>query len=395
MATNGVRLKPKSETFMQQHHIHIPPAVTPSVGGVGGDAGVEHRASAGLLRRVVYCVGSGKRSRRYMRREATVAELLDMLSVHVERQTKDGSIVHFGELSESDWVDERGRHRRTRRKTKESVAAIEFIVFDFDYNTPFEDVHDALAESGLAGAAFTTHSHSEECSKVRLVLPLSRRWVPDANKSLAYSEAHWAAIYRAIGETLGFSPCDTNTNLPSVAGTLPYDPTGNQIYRAFYPPAHRPGAPHRVEVLSGDLVDIPPVDVPPPPSRSRIAIAAHKAGVVVHDVALRSAFGRLLADDGDRFDMASFVEALGWPIEWRGDDKGVIRCPNADAHSNPDDEGDEGCVAFSPGARDRAAIVCLHAHCREVRTSDFLAMICEQIEINGDPVEIAKTFVAE
>ncbi len=190
-------------------------------------------------------------------------------------------------------------------------------------------------------------------------------------------ESSWRARYEAVGRELG----------------LAFDPTGADLNRSFYAPAHRRAAPFRTVVNIGGPLFLPQVELPP--ERERRTVAVRKSGIILEDEALRTRLARLLAEGGERFDVCGFLDDVGWPIRsWSGSEKATIECPNEDAHTKkPGDGPDNGCVAFSGDGQRSAAITCQHAHCRDIRASDFLTLICSAIDIEGDAVERAGEFV--
>jgi hypothetical protein len=114
---------------------------------------------------------------------------------------------------------------------------------------------------------------------------------------------------------------------------------------------------------------------------------------------LRRAIGRFLRRFSERFAAADFVESIGWDVFSRPDEgKVVIRCPLERLHSNFGEvDEDPGCVAVNADASDggHAFLKCQHQHGASHRTSDLLAKIIEQLNLDGNPLDIAADFVAE
>lgn len=354
-----------------------------------------------LHRDMTIAVASWRRAVNWRTDVMSVATFLNRLTFHVNRHEKDKSLVFMGKLA------------GLRRKA-EDVQYLDALAFDFDHAPPrisFDETEptslfgvalDAVRAAGLTAAIFTTHSSTARHEKIRVILPLAAPWIVDPKKPLHVRKEEWSVRYRAVADGLKFSPWDREKDGPEVPGTLAYDPTGDDLNRAFYSPAHKPGESFRVAINLGECLTLP--DLPPiVTKRRKTKSALSKAGVGAFERAARGAdsplvrrFGRVLAHDADYFDVAGFVEALGWPIvSWSGPDKAVIRCPNAAEHSNQN-ENDGGCVALSPNNdQEFAAIRCRHAHCQHLTTKEMLAMICEQIEIVEDPISLAESFVGD
>ena len=79
------------------------------------------------------------------------------------------------------------------------------------------------------------------CPKTRVVIPFSHPWRPPAGSTPQQAAAAWAALYVNIVKAIGFpGECD-----------LAVDGTQSLVYFA----RHRPGAPHRSEILHGDAIN--------------------------------------------------------------------------------------------------------------------------------------------
>lgn len=304
-------------------------------------------------------------SKRWMPWTTTVAEMMIHLAEHPVAETKEGRIVCFGSLD--------GRRRMADRMT-----AIEWAVYEVDEGQSVEDGIDIFQSIGCTGVFWTTFSCRVGVPKFRMALALAEPWQIDPDEPLELRKARWKANYDAFGHKHGIA----------------FDPTGSDLNRGHYSPRHAEGAPFFSAVQIGPGLVLPRVDVP---AIRRAATRVKIGGSVEVDPILRRAFGRLLSNHGDEFDICGYLEALGWPIvRWHGHDKATIECPNRREHSNPDDDDDPGCAAFNAGDRfDSASITCRHAHCQEIRASEFLAMIVGALELDDDPLELAETFVAE
>jgi hypothetical protein len=306
-----------------------------------------------------------KRWHQYQTRIGRRELLSRMAEAHRVERHKDRFLMFPGELAGA-------------RRLAEAVVSLEGIFLDYEGDgITFAAVSEALLDSGLTGLAWTSHSHKAGDERGRIFLPLSEPYVVDRSLPLERRKALWKVRYDSVGNSLG----------------LPFDPTGSTIERAMYTAAHPPGAPFGMVMTVGRCLVLPDIDLPP--ERERTYLAPRKEGVAVANEELRRAFGRLLIEDCDRFDVCGYLDSIGWECHrWDGPDKVTITCPNQHEHSDPDKIG--GTVALSPNEQqDTASITCRHAHCSHIRPSDHLAMIAEAIEIDGDPIEIARGYVTE
>ena len=154
-------------------------------------------------------------------------------------------------------------------------------------------------------------------------------------------------------------------------------------------PAHRkPTRKKKAESAEGLFFDDPELV----PGYDDDAGEEHEALNI--DKALRKRVGKFIRSRGIRFAVADFIESIGWDTVSQEQDKITLLCPNRDQHSDPEQENDTACAALNPDAspNGRAAITCLHAHCRHLRTSDLLTMMLEQIDLDN-PIELMREHV--
>ncbi|MEJ0012416.1 MAG: hypothetical protein WDM94_07245 [Bauldia sp.] len=232
-----------------------------------------------------------RRSKRWKAWPTTGRELLSNLATHYVRESKDGLLLLFGTLS-------------GRRRVAEDIEALDAIGFDIDAGQTFGEVVACVAGAGKSAVVWTTHSHSDTHHKARVLIPLAETYRPDRATPLDRRKAEWRARYEAVGRELG----------------LAFDPTGADLNRSFYAPAHRRAAPFRTVVNIGGPLFLPQVELPP--ERERRTVAVRKSGIILEDEALRTRFARLLAEGGERFDVCGFLDDVGWPIRsWSGSEK--------------------------------------------------------------------------
>lgn len=130
-------------------------------------------------------------------------------------------------------------------RKKENLKNIQLFCIDIDNGEaePGEDGYlsydDALVlaeKSGFRGAIYTTHSHSADKDKFRIVLPLAEAYALDAEDA----RDRWKHLYNAIMAHLGFQKY--------------IDPTAERWSQPFYFPAHPKGAPSAFAPINHDGV---------------------------------------------------------------------------------------------------------------------------------------------
>jgi hypothetical protein len=129
-----------------------------------------------------------------------------------------------------------GRLKDGKRRTG-SVVCRTLITLDYDHApaVPMDEqpALAALALQGWAGLVYTTHSHTAEAPRFRVVIPLSRPLPPK----------QYEAVARAVAETLGTEGIDTTT----------YD-----AERLFFWPSASTGAPFYFDRYVGDFLNPEP-----------------------------------------------------------------------------------------------------------------------------------------
>lgn len=144
---------------------------------------------------------------------------------HEERQEKDGPLFSFVRLKPG-----------TGRKNA-NVVEVYGWVLDLDKLDAdgIEAVLTALNEDRLAYVVYSTHSHTDEKWKVRVVGPLAKP-VP---------AARWLAVWKAISKR--YAPQT--------------DQQCSDVSRAYYWPSCKPGAPRLIWSEPGDPLDPESLDV--------------------------------------------------------------------------------------------------------------------------------------
>ena len=133
--------------------------------------------------------------------------------------------------------------RRVRRAAK-NLRWATLMAFDYDNgDVDFALICQRLRELGLTAFVYTTHSHSEEITKLRVLIPLRR----PADVSDIEKRQHWRSAYHAIAEMIGVGTIDVHCTDPN---------------RLSYPPMHKDGAPFLSEFIDGEPLDFDEIKVP-------------------------------------------------------------------------------------------------------------------------------------
>lgn len=123
-----------------------------------------------------------------------------------------------------------GGHLKAGTRKRGHVLSRSLITLDIDHGEP--DVWLTLLETVTWKAcAYTTHSHSPEHPRIRLVLPLSR----------TVSEEEYAPLARAIAAKVGIDF---------------FDDTTYEAHRLMYWPSHSHDAEYVCQTFDGDVIDV-------------------------------------------------------------------------------------------------------------------------------------------
>ena len=171
------------------------------------------------------------------RRESlTRPELVARMLVHAERPTKDGEMHSPARIFPG------------KTRANESVNCLDYLVADFDHLTP-DQVGEALDRfAALEYAAYTTHSHTPESPRFRVIIPIDAP-IP------AHDWKEGKRLQPRIWELFG-PLADQGTTAAS---------------QAYYMPSHAPGAPYWGEHHHGAILDpyaLPEATTPPRAARA-------------------------------------------------------------------------------------------------------------------------------
>jgi hypothetical protein len=172
-------------------------------------------------------------------------ELARRLTAHAEREEKDGAL----------WSPASYDVGKDTRRKSEQVRAVSCAVFDYDHGAP---PRDHLAALGVTHLIHTTHSHTAEDPRWRVVVPFTRP-VPLRGPQGTDWRRFWLRLQAHL------------------APGAVVDEDCKDACRVYYLPAHRAGAPKHAELVDGPFLD---PDAVPPLSPEAEAAAARPAAPV-------------------------------------------------------------------------------------------------------------------
>lgn len=185
-----------------------------------------------------------------------------LVAGHTERDDKDGPGFVLAEMSKP-------------YRAAANVARFDAVLLDMDSHgdthPPAPDIAaEMLAASGLAGVVYTTHSHTDDAPRYRVVVPLAQSVLP----------ADLQRVTRAAADAIGL----TGEAL---------DPKSWVVGQFFYLPSCRPDAPRFAACLdgaalvppeAGDVVPVAPAPEPVPRTPLQAVRATpHRQGASVID----------------------------------------------------------------------------------------------------------------
>ena len=259
------------------------------------------------------------------------------------------------------------------KRGNDSFIAAYAVCLDFDHGQP--TVEQVLATfSGTLAAYYSTHSHTPEAPRFRVVTPLSRHVNADEHKRLVLGVK--SILPPELTECL-----DTSCFDKARAHYLPSCPP-EQERHAFT--GHQDGAPLDVErfMLLGAAVT--PVEAPEkkhnaPPSFEFISSST---GEVVNLTAW--------AAQNPTFDIVAAVGA-----QYRrgsiNDGKQHITCPFEDQHTDQGEDFATFTANASPPHYSAWGVHCRHAHCEGRDRLEFLSAMLEKEWISADQFQTAPT----
>lgn len=302
----------------------------------------------------------------WARNESTWGAELQGLTLHpesAEKGSRGGVLFVDGGVQKT--AIEKGAGVEFFRRKNSNLRKLYVVPLDFDGTAGFDDIRDRLQALGLFAVMYTTHSHAEKsrpgAERFRVFLPLAQPFEFGATvKERLRNVNVYAAHYR------GF--------LAALAPGLKADESGSKAVQLMFLPTRPAGADYKHVVIAGrglNLLDYPAVDLPPP-ARERVP---GRADTSTHAVTLDDGFDLRAwwGDNGPSVLLSSVIDGVGELRRAEGAGF-AIRCPNADAHSDPKADF-AWLIDGADSDEGRGVIHCHHDHCTHLRTADFLALI--------------------
>jgi len=154
------------------------------------------------------------------------------------------------------------------------------------------------------------------------------------------------------------------------------DKSCSDVSRLFYFPRHAKDADFSVDIVAGDLLNLSDISI----SSGGVQDVNSKPKSVrkLNNPWLK----KFVAKHGKNFEAADFFEEYG-EHAFQSGNMVVGRCPNDHAHSNPDDETDNGFFACNASTSDGNSFVmgCHHNGCSDTDRLDFLDLIVADFDL--------------
>jgi|GEM_PF-2298709 hypothetical protein len=257
--------------------------------------------------------------------DATWPELGEILTRHTVRRNKDGPL----------WSPTLYRPDTTRGNKQ--VESLGLLVLDFDEGLTPEEV-TPLCER-WAYVIYSTHSHTPEKSKWRIVFPLAR----------TIRGADWLPVWLRAAHYFSSSTADPQCKEPA---------------RMYYLPSHPPGGEAFALTHEGAWLD--PDDLPAlPPEVARPPRAnANGKGI------------GLGKGDYRTLDIESLFRSRGHYGRPMGGGKHAVLCPWFMEHTDPyaRDAEDSDTVVWEASANQWPSFDCKHAHCEGRKIADVIRL---------------------
>ena len=236
-------------------------------------------------------------------------------------------------------------------RKKQNVRAVTAVGLDLDAGIDGAELDCKLAAFGMMAVRYTTHSHTPEKPKHRVILPLEFSFdlTVEGEGDHARGCALWARIPHAVGALLGVT-----------IDSACVDPS-----RAFFLPRHPKGGAHEASLFGGPLLDWRALELAPAPSKVRKCATPEGAGLLPW-----------LKSGGAALQVADALETYADErIRDHASHRLTTECPFDHLHSNPGDADDAGFFVRNAGDGPGEGFVayCAHNHCSQFDRLDFLA----------------------
>lgn len=299
----------------------------------------------------------------------TVGQIVDHLSKHPVAKSKDGEAFVYATAPLAGRERDRAGNTKVQytHRLKSKIEAVTALAIDVDGTAKVEDVRDKIADLGLFAVIYTTFSHAEKATpngdRFRVILFLSEPFpFPEEGKA-RYAE--YESRYAGVCQMLGLEDVDSGGFSPNQMMYTPRRASEDAAFKHF--------------IIAGRALDLSSVSGDASKYKKE-----HSGGVRTGQTTTKHTDAPAFLSDG--FDLRLWwedgggylpiedvLDAIGW--EDRGSSGGgrTILCPNDAAHSNPGDPHDAGCWVCQ--REEDFVITCLHDHCRDLGTWDFLRLI--------------------
>lgn len=183
---------------------------------------------------ITIAVGPSRKSVQWQNREMLWSDLVKRLAIPERTQESTAEYEHMKKASRDEIKDVGGfvgGMLKGGRRKAEAIRTRRLLTLDLDSVKPSDDPWTIVSiVLGCAAVMYSTHSHSPEHPRLRIVIPLSRNVTPD----------EYAAIARKVASDIGIDMCDDTT----------YEP-----HRLMYWPSLPYDGEYRYEVSDGPWLD--------------------------------------------------------------------------------------------------------------------------------------------
>lgn len=153
---------------------------------------------------------------------------------------KHGGCFMPAALGLSEVRGEDGAMRTERRRCRAAVEAIYVFAVDLDAGkTSIGEAKARLEARGVEAVIYTTHSHTNEKPRFRVVIPLAKPWALSAFPHPTSARLTWKRFYLAAAAEFGFEIDESCTDLA----------------RLFYEGRHDEGEPFETSHVAGRPLD--------------------------------------------------------------------------------------------------------------------------------------------
>ena len=169
---------------------------------------------------VSIAVGPSRTSKQWQNRELLWSKLVERLAIPTRTQETQAEYHNMKKQRRDEIKDVGGfvgGSLKGGRRKADAIIKRRLITLDLDSIPKGEDPWTIVSMIiGCAAVMYSTHSHTPDSPRLRIVIPLSRNVTPD----------EYAALSRRIAADIGIDMCDDTTYEPHRLmywPSLPYD----------------------------------------------------------------------------------------------------------------------------------------------------------------------------